>query len=304
MAITLISGLPGTGKTLSAIKRFLLPALSQKRKVYTNIDGINYLKIGIYLERVTKTQIELCDLEKILVHTEKFSTKMLIDGVDSNSMVIIDEAQVFWNNRDYNSEENKSLLPFLQKHRHYGLDIIFLTQNIDQLDIGIRRLCQVHYRLNRLSNLGFDKSIKVKVFPDAMGSEQFKPLATLIWKIDREIFSFYDSYQGAETKEAKGNNYNVFLRSPFFLFVVFVFFVCVAMILRTANKGFASSLVGGVSAKEKDFSSFDLGEYDEYYCGDKFYVLRPNGKVDTLSPKTIPPTYCPHINFNFKRAGR
>jgi zona occludens toxin (predicted ATPase) len=299
MAISLISGLPGTGKTLSGIKRFLLPALKECRKVYTNIDGIQLLKTALYLGA------ELQDLEKLLIHTEKFSTKLLIENIDANSLVIIDEAQVYWNNRDYASDENKKLLPFLQKHRHYGLDIVFLTQNIDQLDIGIRRLCQVHYRLNTLTNMGLSKVIKVKVFPDAMGSEQFKPIASLAWKIDSGIFPLYQSYEGGEVKEADKKAYNVFLRSPLFIFSAIAFVLCVVFAVRNTFKDgnfFLKSAMQNVSkSDEKDFSKFDLGEYDEYYCGDKFYVLREGGKVDTLRPKDVPPSYCPHINFNFQR---
>jgi len=302
MAVTLISGLPGTGKTLSAILRFLLPSLKDKRKVYTNIDGIQLLKTSLYLGA------ELQDLEKILVYTEKFSTKLLAGNLDNksmvNSMIIIDEAQLFWNNRDYASEENKNLLPFLQKHRHYGLDILFLTQNIDQLDIGIRRLCQVHYRLCKLSNVGFDKVIKVKVFPDAMGSEQFKPLASLLWRIDSKIFPLYKSYEGESVSETKTQSYNVLLRSPAFMFICVVFVLCLWFGFKSFRNGTGIFSYGKHKKALEEKNKFDLGEYDEYYCGDKFYVLRPGGNVDTLPPKTIPPSYCPHINFAFKRAGK
>jgi len=295
MGINLISGLPGSGKSLTGLKRFILPALKKGRKVYTNIDGLNLLRISLYLK------MDFNDVEKLLIHTDKFDTDMLIKGVDANSLVVIDEAQVYWNNRNYATEENKRLLPFLQKHRHYGLDIVFLTQNIDQLDIGVRRLCQVHYRLAKLTNAGLDKVVKVKVFPDAMGSEQFKPMAVLVWTIDKGIFPLYCSYEGSDVSETKNPTGNVIIKNPRFLFIVAVFVVCSFLTwnnFRPGGKGLFSK-----PQQQKDFSKFNLGEFEEYYCGEKFFVLRQGGKVDTLEPKNVPPAYCPTMHFNFKKSG-
>lgn len=313
--IAIISGLPGSGKTLSALKRFIIPAIREGRQIYTNIEGIDLLGLSLYTEYpYEKAQKNLIayemQTEKDMERNEplepfKFSTKRMCEGIALNSLVVVDEAQVFWNNRDFASEENKKLLPFLQKHRHYGIDIVFLTQNIDQLDIGIRRLAQIHYRLRRLSNSGLDKVVKVDIYPDAMGSEQFKPMATNVWTIDRRIFKFYNSYQGnaAEAKKPIGN---VIFKNPRIIFALVVIVLCSVYAFRT----FSEKGAGGIFAPKmleqpkRDFSKFDLGEYDEYYCGDKFYVLRPGGKVDTLPPNTIPPSYCPHLNFTFRRASK
>jgi len=299
MGINLVSGLPGTGKSLTGLKQFILPALKKGRKVYTNIEGLDLLRVSLYLD------MEFNDVEKLLVYNDKFTTKMLLTHVDPNSLIVIDEAQVYWNNRDYASEENKSLLPFLQKHRHYGLDIVFLTQNIDQLDVGIRRLCQVHYRLVRLSNVGLSKVIKVNVYPDAMGSEKFKPMSVLAWTIDKDIFPLYSSYAGSEVSESKGSLGNVIFRSPKMLFVLGVFVVCSFLTWKNFRPGAKSPFATSrVVNNQKDFSKFDLGDYDEYFCGDKFFVLRSGGVVDTLEPKDIPPSYCPHINFNFRKPSK
>jgi len=296
MGLNLISGLPGTGKSLTGVKRFVLPALKKHRKVYTNIDGLSLLRVSLYLG------MDYNDVEKLLVHTDKFNTDMLINGVDANSLVVIDEAQVFWNNRNYASEENKRLLPFLQKHRHYGLDIVFLTQNIDQLDIGIRRLCHVHYRLLRLTNAGLNKVIKVNVYPDAMGSEQFKPISTLVWTIDKGIFPLYESYVSGEVSETKNPLGNVILKNPRLLFCLAVFVVCGYLTWQRFKPGSKSMFATSqYLQQQKENPKFDLGEFQEYYCGDKFYVFRLDGKIDVFEPKDVPPSYCPRIGFTFKQ---
>jgi zona occludens toxin (predicted ATPase) len=307
--IAIVSGLPGSGKTLSALKRFIIPAIKEGRQIYTNIEGIDLLGLSLYTEfpyeKAQKNLIahELQDEKDIKTNQPlepfKFSTKRMLEGIALNSLVVIDEAQVFWNNRDYASEENKRLLPFLQKHRHYGIDIIFLTQNIDQLDIGIRRLAQVHYRLRRMTNSGLSKVVKVDIYPDAMGSEQFKPMATNLWTIDKAIFKFYDSYQGnaSETKSPVGN---IILKNPRIIFAVVAILVFGLVVLRNFSNHSLGEMMTGQTVK-KDFSKFNLGDYDEYYCGDRFYVLRAGGITDTLPKGTVPPSYCPSLNFHFKR---
>jgi zona occludens toxin (predicted ATPase) len=304
--IAIISGLPGSGKTLAALKRFIIPAVRQGREIYTNIEGIDLLGISLYTgSAFEETEKKLIAYEKEadadgVKEPFKFSTKRMKEAIKVNSLVVIDEAQTIWNNRDYASEENKSFLPFLQKHRHYGIDIVFLTQNIDQLDIGIRRLTQVHYRLKRLSNAGLDKLVKVDIYPDAMGSEQFKPMTTNVWTIDKEIFKFYTSYlpTASEAKKPVGN---LIIKNPRLIAAVLIIAVCVFLAyrqLKSDDKMFAPKML------QQDYSGFSLGDYEEYFCGDRFYVLRSGGKVDTLPPKSVPPSYCPSFNHHHVRNGK
>lgn len=310
--IAILSGLPGSGKTLSAIKRFLLPAVKQGRKIYANIEGLDLLRLSIFVgvdyEKVEKQVIAHENYNEKDKELFKFSTSRvsrLFDECEKDKagcLMIIDEAQIFWNNRAYASKENIDLLPLLQKHRHYGIDLVFLTQNIDQLDIGIRRLAQVHYRLRRLSNVGLNKVVKVDIYPDAMGSEQFKPMATNAWTIDKAIFKFYSSYLAANITEAKRPVRNIILKNPRIIFALVVVVLCSIfawnLFTKTGRQMFAPKML------QKDFSKFSLGDYEEYYCGEKFYVLRATGKVDTIQPAEVPPSFCPHINFNFRRPAK
>jgi zona occludens toxin len=111
VAIILISGLPGSGKTLSAIKRFLIPAIKEGREIYANIEGVNRLGLSLFtevpFERVEKKLIayELQTEREIISNQPlepfKFSTKRMLEGINANSLVVIDEAQTIWNNRDF-----------------------------------------------------------------------------------------------------------------------------------------------------------------------------------------------------------
>ena len=46
--IILLSGVPGAGKTLNLIKKYIVPALQQGRNVWTNLEGLKTLPLAIY----------------------------------------------------------------------------------------------------------------------------------------------------------------------------------------------------------------------------------------------------------------
>lgn len=292
--IAIVSGLPGSGKTLNAIKQYILPALKRGRSVYTNIDGLNKLAISINLD------MSLVDIEANLRCQESTGetwapTTAKIKALPAGCLIVIDEAQIYWNNRAYSSSENMELLPHLQKHRHYGQDIIFLTQNIDQLDVGIRRLTQAHYRLAKLVNAGLDKTVKVKVFPDAMGSEQFAPMSTIVWRIDKTIYPLYRSYNDNVQGEQKPIIGNVILKNPKFIFAVVVVIASIAVAYVSATKRkrgmFASSMIP---------SRYELpNDYISYYCAkEAVYVLKHDNTIDTVQTGRAQPAMCPSIGYH------
>lgn len=280
--ISLCTGLPGTGKSLNLIARFLLPALKAGRKCYTNLDGLNALRISIYLD------LPFEEIQRRLIFIEKVNTQYLIEHVDKNSLVLIDEAQIYWSNRDYKSEENLRLLPFLQKHRHLGLDFVFFTQMIDQVDVGIRRLTEVHYRLSRMSHVGLDKVVRVKVFPDAMGSEAFTPIALQSWKIDSRIFPLYSSHQSGavELKVRK----NVLLQNTRLWVYLAIFLASIGWIT------YQSKTKESILVPQANKLILKSG-WEEYYCSDNLYVKYPT-RIDTMPTSKVSTTICPKLGYH------
>lgn len=65
-----------------------------------------------------------------------------------NGKMIIDEAGVEFNNRDYKSFP-KPAIRFFKYHRHYGMSVDVFSQSFDDMDVTLRRLAQNFYVVRR-----------------------------------------------------------------------------------------------------------------------------------------------------------
>jgi hypothetical protein len=135
--ITLITAVPGTGKTL-----FLLPLVEgerQRSKRQVFYSGINQLTLpwvqfggdGPDPERPWETDAsEWYKLPK-------------------GSIIVIDEAQRLFRNRSAGAHVPEFVAK-LETHRHFGFDIYLVTQHANLLDVNVRRLVGRHLHLKRL----------------------------------------------------------------------------------------------------------------------------------------------------------
>jgi zona occludens toxin len=119
--LTLITGVPGAGKTAGAVD--LLLREYGNRPLY--VDGLNGLQID---------------------HTEVDVLKWTED-VPDGAVVVVDEVQRKWRPRGPGSKVPDSVAG-LETHRHRGLDFILITQNPRLLDANVRALIgrHVHFR--------------------------------------------------------------------------------------------------------------------------------------------------------------
>lgn len=66
-----------------------------------------------------------------------------------NSLVVIDEAGIEYNSRKYKTMDQK-LIEWLKLHRHYGCDVIVISQSWEDVDITIRRLVSQLYYIKKI----------------------------------------------------------------------------------------------------------------------------------------------------------
>ena len=105
-------GVPGSGKSTILVKEY-----RKNRKKYEHIYTLNIDIVGC--KRITKE-----DLEKY-----KFT----------NSLILWDEITMDADNREFKTF-SKELRDFFILHRHFGSDIIYATQNFENVDKKVRDL--------------------------------------------------------------------------------------------------------------------------------------------------------------------
>lgn len=118
--VTLFIGLPGSGKTTCAAS-LTRQAIRKKVPVYSNVPII-----GAY--KLSKSDIGKYDLD--------------------NSLIIIDEAGLEFDNRDFDKTfkgaDGKAMLEWLKLVRHHKARIVFFSQTVD-IDLKIRSLAGLIY---------------------------------------------------------------------------------------------------------------------------------------------------------------
>ena len=118
-----------------------------------------------------KTLKAVCDSIQYKKNGSKIYSNQYIDGAfilpvnwydykyEINSLLIIDEAQLKYNCRNFNNkqklEQDEKILSYLTMCRQYGLDILFITQSLSRLDIQIRELATIIYRFRKTLKLPY-----------------------------------------------------------------------------------------------------------------------------------------------------
>lgn len=221
-----ICGTPGSFKSCYAVENFVLPALKKGRKVFTNIEGLSPTYIATYYDLdPISVEENLNVLGRVYdddgsFHEDRDKIRKFYEGLPINALVIIDEAQNYFSSRDFKEGFSADLIPWLTKHRHLGNDVVWITQNIESVDITFRRNTHLTYALRRAENLGMKNAAFNYIFDRA--DLDRRHLARKMYRPDPTIFKLYSSYQEKDVKENR-KSYNVFLRSPFVWLAILVF---------------------------------------------------------------------------------
>lgn len=82
-----------------------------------------------------------------------------------NSYLVVDEAGIQYNNRKFKSLP-QSTIEWFKLHRHYGVDVDFISQSWEDLDITIRRLVDEIWYLKKVGPFTVVRRIFKKVQVD------------------------------------------------------------------------------------------------------------------------------------------
>lgn len=196
MVLKLYSGTPGSGKSLD-VARKIYHALRYGRPVIANFD-INTSLIPkccgtfISIDSYDLNPTVLRNYADVLFSKTKFKEDYIL--------LVIDEAQILFNSRAWNSKGRDDWIRFFSNHRKYGYEIVLIAQFDKMLDRQIRSLLEYEYIHRKVSNFG----TKGKIMSLCAGGNLF--VCVKFWypikeKTDSEFFKakkkyyqIYDTY--------------------------------------------------------------------------------------------------------------
>lgn len=163
MSITLMTGTPGSGKTLDAVG-LIRQALNKPR-------GVDRPVIANF-----PVHNELCKRPQAfhLYENAEISPEMLTTFADEfwetsgrrfsedYLLLVLDECQIIFNSRTWNSKgragggtSRLDWLEFMSQHRKYGYKIILIAQSAKMIDNQFRMLVEDEINHRKVDNMGF-----------------------------------------------------------------------------------------------------------------------------------------------------
>lgn len=184
--ITLVTGIPGSGKSYYAVHHISKLNVNKRSKVLQNIDG---LKLGVKLDTICKDRgISPLDLFRDSFHQNCEDFR--------GFLFVIDECQTIFPT----SFKDQDVLRFFQLHRHYGIDIILLSQDYKLVSSSITLLAEL--QLRAVSDVA-NPIPGTFLYKKMVGTEQ---IGTTRVKKDKKVFALYktaDFDQGATRKKSR-----------------------------------------------------------------------------------------------------
>lgn len=160
MAINLYTGTPGSGKSLD-LARDIFHRITKKGGTVIGtfpieVSNIKGKHVGTYIYK------DYSELTPDYLYN--FAKKNHVKGKEGQTLVIVDEAQILFNSRDFQNRSRMEWVKFMSLHRHYGYNIILSTQWDRMIDRQIRALVEYEYIHRKLNNFKLFQFLPFKVF--------------------------------------------------------------------------------------------------------------------------------------------
>lgn len=139
--ISLYSGTPGSGKSYHSVYEILRRVKRKKRN--TVIANFPLAFDKKYQDNFMYVDNSELTIDFLVNYAKKNNTP----GVEGQTLVVIDEAQIIFNSRDWgtNSRKRMDWIKFFSQHRKYGYNFILIAQFDRMIDRQIR--CLVEYEV-------------------------------------------------------------------------------------------------------------------------------------------------------------
>ncbi|BCS53914.1 zonular occludens toxin domain-containing protein [Geobacter sp. SVR] len=235
-------GTPGSGKTYEAVKK-IVDNLKLGRKVYTNIDGLEQDACREMIKNLTG--MDDYTLSHHLHHLTKAETFEFWNVAPNKSLIVLDEVHKWFSNREWDSKKNKEMADWASTHRHYGYDVVLITQAVNKIDSHVRSLIEWSYVYRKVNFLGGAVSQKYICYSYSGDETTGQPLSKNVRTYDSSIFRCYKSYAADDVKELKIMKGVNILRHPVFFAIPLVLAFTIYMIFGKSS--FASGDLFGAN---------------------------------------------------------
>lgn len=157
MTIYLYTGTPGSGKSLAAAGDLRF-ALNNGRPVIANFEinesCVRHPELFTYIgneEMTAERIIEVCDR-----YWKEHPEKLRRDGRPRENYItlIIDECQLLFNSRSWQSKNRMSYVSLLSQSRKVGLKVILIAQGAKMVDNQFRMLVEYEVNHRKMSSAG------------------------------------------------------------------------------------------------------------------------------------------------------
>ena len=230
------AGTPGSGKSYEAIKK-ILDNLKLLRKVYTNIDGLQDPEKREMIKFYTG--LDDFELQTNLIHFTDEEMQTFWDKVDEGALIVIDEVHRLFSNRDWNTTTNRRFTDWASTHRHYGYDVVLITQDMEKVDKHARSLLEWTYFFRKINQFGGLVKKKYSCFAYSGDDSKGKPITTTTRTYDPKVFACYSSYGSKVAKELGIMKHANILKQP-------VFYAIPIALIAVLYFGFRSYETGGI----------------------------------------------------------
>lgn len=179
--IGLITGVPGSGKSLYAVKK-LLEAKARGEYTITNIEGYKYA--DEFIDALTQDEM----VSFILGRDWSDFAKSL---GNRKIYLVIDEAQRVYASTGMNRATQQEMFYFLEYHRHYGANIDLVTQSHKSLNGRVYGLVHQIVQISKIKGLTGEQRLRI------LDPTTWELIATEKFKRKQE---YYDAYQSASVE--------------------------------------------------------------------------------------------------------
>lgn len=163
--IEIYVGAVGSGKSYHAMARGISKIYAMKNNIVVANFPVKFTDKD-YKKGVNNRWIYLDDEELTPINLIKMSFKHGFYGKEGHTLLIIDEAGVYFNARDWqiSAQTRKEWIKFFSQSRKFGYDVVLIAQDVRIIDRQIRTTAEYIVKHVKLRNYKWLKLIPWQIF--------------------------------------------------------------------------------------------------------------------------------------------